>query len=586
MHPRNFTIPTLILLWTVPFFVTAAATAEDRQSENLAVGDDGIIIDTIDVNVVNVEVYVTDKKGNRISGLTQDDFILEVDKKPVGITNFYVVENGVAQGEGLEMLPPAEPVIPGRRQPETPPVPDDQQLHLIVYIDNMNLHPFTRNKAFRFIRTFLRERVSDNDQVMLVTYERSIHERVPFTSDAEIVASALYEIETHSAHAVHFDSDRRDILDAIYEDDERNGLNRVRGRAITYVESLYNDMSFTLRAIDGLVERLAGLPGRKAILYISDGLSMRPGEDIFYALDDRFRNRGSDPGASSMLMEIHRYDMSRDFQRLTTKANTNRVSFYTLDAAGLRTYSYMDASNATANGGAFIDQVHFSNLQNSLVYMANETGGTVILNTNDFTKGLNKVADDFSSYYSLGFSSGSAESGRYHNIQVKVKGQKEKKYRVRHREGFRDKPVSSRMSDGTLAALHFGYQRNALEIEIEFGRGKPEDKGKRFLVPIAVKIPIGKLSFLPQAEFHRGRVRLYVAALDDEGGVSPVQDVPIPIDIPVSEFETAKGQFYKYEMTLQMRRGRQVVAVGVRDEIGATSGFVTRGMTVGSGRGP
>ena len=122
---------------------------------------------------------------------------------------------------------------------------------------------------------------------------------------------------------------------------------------------------------------------------------------------------------------------------------------------------------------------------------------------------------------------------------------------------------------------------NVLFDEIEIGRSEPQEKGRRFLVPISVKIPIGKLSFLEQEQHHRGKIRLYIAALDDEGGLSPVQDVPVPIDIPIQQFETARGQFYKYEMTLQMRRGRQVVAVGVRDEIGAVSGFVTRGLTVG-----
>jgi hypothetical protein len=307
---------------------------------------------------------------------------------------------------------------------------------------------------------------------------------------------------------------------------------------------------------------------------------MRPAEDIFYALDDRFRDRGTSFDGGNSLMEIQRYDLSRDFGRLTSKANANRVTFYTLDAAGLRTYSYMDASNATPGGGAFIDQIHFSNLQNSLVYMAQETGGTVILNTNDFTKGLDRVADDFSSYYSLGFSSGSAESGRYHNIQVKLKD-KGKKYTVRHREGYRDKPMSTRMTEGTLAALHFGVQKNPLDVKIEVGKGLPQEKGRRFLVPISVHIPIGALAFLPQDEFHRGRIRLFVAARDDEGGLSPVQDVPLPIDIPAHQFETAKGQYYKYEMTLQMRRGHQVVAVGVHDEIGAVSGWVTRGVSVG-----
>ena len=593
MQPRSLTIPSIQLPRSraaVSFasvavlmlaFLPCPALADD---EGLQQDDQGIFIETLDVNIVNVEVYVTDKKGNRISGLTQDDFLLEVDRKPVAITNFYAVEEGVARGDGLEALP--EPAEPGRRLPEAPPVPEEQKLHLIVYIDNLNIRPFTRNKAFRFIRGFLRKRLTQGDKVMLVTFERSLKVRHPFTSDSEIVASALYEIETFSGHGVTFDSDRRDILDAIYDVDTTN-LYSVAGRARTYAESLYNDMSFTLRSLEDMVENLAGLPGRKAILYVSDGISMRPGEDIFHALDDKFRdqNYSSINSSGSFLMEAQRFDMSRDFTKLTTKANANRVTFYTLDAAGLRTYSYMDVSNSTAQGGAFIDQVHFSNLQNSLVFMAQETGGKVILNTNDFTKGLDQVGDDFSSYYSLGFSSGNAESGRYHNIQVKLRDKnKSKKWRVRHREGYRDKPISTRMSEGTLAALHYGYQNNPLDVRIEVGQERPQEKGRRFLVPVSVQIPISSIAFLPQTEFHRGRIRLYVAARDEEGGLSPIQDVPVPIDIPVDQFERAQQQMYKYDLTLQMRTGRQVVAVGVHDEIGAVSGFVTRGVSIGPRR--
>ena len=132
--------------------------------------------------------------------------------------------------------------------------------------------------------------------------------------------------------------------------------------------------------------------------------------------------------------------------------------------------------NATPGGGAFIDQVHFSNLQSSIIYMAQETGGTVIMNTNSFADGLNKVADDFDNYYSLGFTSGTVESGRYHGIKVRLKGAlKEKKYKVRHREGYRDKPMETRMADGTIAALHFGYQKNTMGIKIQFGTPQPEE---------------------------------------------------------------------------------------------------------------
>ena len=554
-------ILTLCLLAAAPLW------AQDEESEPLE-GD--VFIDAIDVNVVNVEVFVTDKKGNRITGLTQDDFELYSDRKPIAITNFYAVEGGVARGAAGQLLA-TEPTDPRlRADPDRRLVPEDQRLHLIVYVDNLNLRPFTRNRALRFVRNFLRNRLRPGDEVMLATYERSLHIRHQFTRDPEIISSALYEVEEMSGMGVHADSDRRDILRDIYDAD---GINEIRGRATQYAESLFSDMRFTLDALKDLIDTLAGLPGRKAILYVSDGLPMRAGDDIFHAMYDNFTD-----SSDNVLMDGLRYDLSRNFQELTARANTHRVTFYTIDAAGLRTYSYLDASNNSIGGGSKIDQVHFSNIQSSLRMMASETGGMVLLNSNNYQPMLDRVADDFDTYYSLGFSPSAAESGRYHRFQVKVKGRKG--LVVRTRDGYRDKPVSTRMSEGTLAALHYGYQANPLGIEIEVGDDHTRSGGQ-FLVEVKVRIPIGKLSFLPQEEMHRGRVRLFIGAKDAEGGLAPVQDVPVPIDIPSGEFERAKEQFYQYSVNLLMREGRQVVAVGVRDEIGAVTGFATRGVQIG-----
>ena len=558
----------LLLLLGV-LFVPSLTLAQDVDGE--VVEGEELFAEVVDVNVVNVEVYVTDKKGNPITGLTQDDFQLEVDRQPVAITNFFAVEGGSARtAEGVELMP--EPVDPRLPQEQQPVVPEDQRLHLVIYVDNFNIHPFTRNRVLRNLRSFLRTRLSRGDRLMLVTYDRSLNIRHPFTSDPDIIATALFELEELSGHAIHFDSERRDILRAV---EEAEDIYQVRGRVSQYSESIYSDMRFTLDAAQDLVETLAGLPGRKAILYVSDGLSMRAGEDVFYAMNDKF------PTESSILLDAQRYDLTRRFQSLTGMANANRVTFYTLEAAGLRTYSYMDASNATIGGGARTDQVHFSNLQSSIRFMADETGGMAMTNTNDYTKMLNRMGDDFDNYYSLGFSPAASESGRYKRVRVRVTNQKKRKLEVRHRDGYREKPISTRMADSTLAALHYGYQKDDLPIRLELGDQIRQDSG-HYLVSLLVKIPLGQLSYLPQEEMHRGRVRLFVGAKDEEGGLAPVADVPVPIDIPAAELEAAKGQYFQYEMKLIMRTGRQVVAVGIRDEIGSTSGFITRGMRIGA----
>ncbi len=570
-QPRAGSVVTTAAVFLLLTLGSAVAWAQDGgapASQDPTASEDvtsDFFAEVIDVNVVNVDVYVTGRDGKRVEGLGKDDFELLVDKNPVAITNFYAVEGGgVRSTEGVDTLPEAEQ----RTADPTPPrLPEDQQLHLIVYVDNFNLHPFTRNRALGNVRTFLRSRLHAGDRVMLVSYDRSLHIRHPFTSDPDLIASALFELEELTGHAVHFDSERRDIMNEIYEATE---AYQVRGRAAQYAESLFSDMRFTLDALNEMVESLAGLPGRKGILYVSDGLSMRPGEDVFHAMSEHFQ------GESGVLLEGQRYDLSRNFQALTSRANANRVTFYALEAAGLRTYSYMDASNASFNGGSQVDQVHFNNLQSSLRFMAGETGGFAMVNTNDFGDVLDRMGDDFEHYYSLGFSPASTESGRYHRIEVRLKD-KVRGLKVRHREGFRDKPVTTRMTDGTLAALNYGYERNPLGVELEFGERAPQDNG-HYLVSLKVKIPIGALSFFPQTDQQRGKVRLYVGAMDSEGGVAPVQEVPVPIDIPQAQYEEARSKFYQYEMKLLMRTGRQVVAVGVRDDIGATSGFVSRGV--------
>src|SRR5690349_13266124 len=73
----------------------------------------------IDVRVVNVEVVVTDKQGNRVAGFTPEDFRLKVDGKVVPVEYFNEVRGGSAIAlaesatssvKGLPSLAPGSPV--------------------------------------------------------------------------------------------------------------------------------------------------------------------------------------------------------------------------------------------------------------------------------------------------------------------------------------------------------------------------------------------------------------------------------------------------------------------------------------------
>lgn len=560
-----------------------AAAEDDAASTAVYEGDEAggedmeIFVDTVDVRVVNVDVYVTDKKGNRITGLTKDDFELFEDRRPVEITNFYAMEEGMPvdgpedEAEAAEEAEvPAPPPLTAREE-RAQELPADQRLFLVVYVDNFNIHPLNRNRVLDDLGYFLSTEVQRGDQVMLVTYDRSLHVRRPFTAEPAAIARSLEELENLTGHAPNRAEERRQALERI---SEARSTGQASAYARMHAESVQNDLRFTLGALRDLLDQLSGLPGRKALLYVSDGLPMVPGQDLFHAVPDS-------RGGSRAITDSFQYDASRQFDQLTNAANANRVTFYTIDAAGLRLASSFSAENANPSVNLQVDSVYNSNLQSPLRYMAEETGGVAVVNTNRILPRMKSIADDFNTYYSLGYSPARAGTGRYHDIRVRVKDRKD--LVVRHRQGYRDKSVEAQMTDGTLSALRFGFLNNPLNVRLAFDQPSRKDN-RFFVVPVNVEVPLSEVVFVPRADTYEARLRLYLAALDGDGDTSPVQQVPVPISIPADEMEHARTQLYRYTVPLLMRSGAHQVSVGVRDELASRESYVVDSVRVGPGR--
>jgi VWFA-related protein len=534
---------------------------------------DEIFIDRVNVNVVNIDVYVTDKKGNRITGLTVDDFELYEDKKLVPITNFSEVREGQRVGapeeEKIEELP-VQRTLPGAFVAEE--VPEDQRLYLVVYVDNFNIRPLNRNRILGELRRFLLEKLNPADQVMVISYDRTLHVRQPFTADVRLAAKATMELEMLTGSAVQRDSERRRALDQI-EDADTPFEAQIYAR--TYAQSVENDLTFTLRALKEIVSSLAGLPGRKALLYVSDGIPMVAGQDLYMAIDQKFTRE------STSLMESLNFDFSRKYQELSSVANANRVTFYTLDAQGLQVASNVSAEERGREVGFYADRDRQVNLQTPLRFLADTTGGRAIINTNAVFPGLERVADDFRTYYSLGYTPAHYGDGRYYSLEVKL-SEKRKGLVLRHREGYRDLSAETRMNDGTYAALYYNYQNNPLDVSLAFDDERRRQDGY-FEVPIKVRVPLGKVTLVPRADTYEGRLRIWVGAMDDRG-TSPVQQMPVPISIPQNQIDQAREQYYAYTVTLLMRGGQQRVAVGVRDDLASETSFVARQIVLGGRR--
>lgn len=542
----------------------APKTPEKSKASDVTAG---FIGETVNVSVVNVDVYVTDSKGNRVKGLGRDDFQIFEDGRPMAITNFFAMDEG-KPAVPLLVVPNAEAApAPAPEISANLPNAEDQRLVLLVYVDNVNLRPFNRNRVLKDLRVFLNTKLRRDDLMMLVSYDRSVHVRQQLTSDPSLINSQLVALEKISAQGTHADSERRDALQRI---EEAQNSSEALGYARSYAESQFNDLAFSIDALRDIVNGLAGMPGRKAVLYVSDGLQLIVGQDVYQAVQEKFKD-------TSALTQAYDYDTSRRFRELTSIANANRVTFYTIDAAGLRSYSSISAENQTAGQGVFIDQIQIQNVQSSIRLMADETGGKAIINTNSFLPGLERIADDFRTYYSLGYSPPHSGDGRYHEIKVKLK---KKGLTARNREGYRDKTAETQMNDGTLAALNFPFQSNPLGVDIDFGTPTRRADGF-FVVPVAVRIPLGKLVMIPRETENEASARVFVAAQDTQGGVSEVQQAAVPIRVPNDQVATIGQKYYTYTLSLLMRAGEQKVAVGLRDDVANTTSFVARSLRVG-----
>ncbi len=562
-RPRNsYLIALIALLLAV---ATAAAGQEATPTEEQA---DGVYFDVVDVQVVNLEVFVTDKAGKRVTGLSKDDFEIYEDRKLMPITNFYAVAS--RQGSSAPELPELE--VPNA---ETAPaketaIPPDQRLRLVVYIDNDNIDPLSRNRFFAHLRSFLGSNLKQGDQIAVYTYERALHLRVPLTPEIGLAYESLDEIENLSGRGNSKSAERRDLLRDI---DRAQSRLDVDGRVKMYARSIRTDVEFTIRSLGEMVSSLAGLPGRKAVLYISDGLPLRPGEDIFAAMADRFQ----DP---SVITEAITYDASRDFSELAASANANQVTFYTISAAGLRAHGDAGADTSLSRSYTQIDTVRRLNFAAPLENLAEETGGLSITGTSNFRGGLARIAEDFGGYYSLGYTPAHGGDGRYYKVEVKVK--KRKGLTVRHREGYRAKTPQVRMSELTMAALNYGeVAHNPLELQLEIEQPSLGEE-RLYLLPLLLRLPIRRVVLAPREAMHHGQLKVFLAAIDEEGRLVSIDDQPWPIEVPDDQLERALGMTFAHQVTLTMRPGKHRIAVGVRDELGGEEAVVTREILLGS----
>ncbi len=522
------------------------------------------LLESVDVRVINVDVVVTDRKGNLVRGLTIDDFQVFENGRPVKLTNFYEVAGDAQAPPPVRTAElPATTVTPQQQADE---IPDNMKRRIVFFIDNLSMHPFNRNRVFESMKTFARETLRPGDEAMIATWNRSMKVRVPFTSDSKHIEQTLDVIAGESAFGVHNLSEKRQAESQIREARSHSEAVIV---ARSYAQSVEHDLRQSASSLNALMSTLAGVEGKKVLVLTSEGFPMQPGREMFAYIDDISREKATTWGRSgSSLIEGMNFNSTNVIQSVAKTANANGITLYTLHAGGLVASNEGSAENSRPMSMT-TQQAALSNSTDSLHLLASMTGGLATTSTNNFKGAFDQIQRDLSGYYSLGYRSGTERVDRQRSLEVKMKN---RNHIARSRRSFVEKSIPTEMNDRVVANLFYDSRANDMKILFTTRQPVAVQDGL-FRVPVDIRIPLDSLTLFPQGELHVGGFSVYVVVSNKDGDMSDVSVQNHPLRIPASEIEQTVGKFYTYTVDLVMERGRNRISVGVLDEVSKLTGF-------------
>ncbi len=532
----------------------SGSTAQERPQEPF--------VDAVEVNVVNVEVYVTGADGEPVRGLRPEDFVVYDDGTPVRISNFYV---------GRTIRPPEEPE---ERTAEV--LPPSQRLNLVIYLDDESVRPFGRREAVRKLRDLVDAGTRRGHRFMLVVHGSRLAVPHTFDDPPERLDGLLARFEDSTGGLGALDAEAADIFRTMARTGPEPPARSTDGDFATmdarsllpriefYATAVREQTIARLSALEDLVAALGAMPGRKAVLYMGEGIKTRPGEDLFDAWQLRFPMLARREGVSGY--DASRYGTFDELRGLAARANANLVSFYAVDTGDPVRFATLSAEREGYAAGSQPLLLDRQDMAASLGFLTGGTGGTMVSGGT----GLGSLIADLDSYYSLGFEPEHPGSGGTHGLRVEVK---RPGVRLRYRQAYRVTTPEARMRDRTRAALLLGAGENPLAVEVASESASAGPGGTVELV-VLVKVPLGRLALLPAGSVHRARLAIYIAVKDERGRTSDIGRREFPVQVPNEALLTALGQYAGFTFDLQVRPGTYTVAVTVRDELATSASTV------------
>jgi VWFA-related protein len=390
-------------------------------------------------DAITADVVVLDKDGRPVRGLAKEDFTLLEDGRVQTLVGFEARELTAPNPEAIPRIAVAE----GRVATNTGGSSRRGRTFAFL-VDDLGTEVLPTEEAKKVIASWLNEKADPRDEVTLATTSSSIwwsdridrgrsdllavlgriqgkkpkQPRAEWMSDWEAYRITVYEDVTGASADASPSIPNRlgSTLDRVANRWRENHVctsgcpTTVRARAMELYGAMTRRVQATLHAVERLSQGLAGVRGRKSIVVLSEG----------------FLNDSHQTG----------------FDRAIESSRRGNTAVYFIDLKGLAGLFFYGADQPTEARPNPAD-VSLMSMEEGFLetagteMVAEATGGTSVRNTNDLLGGLERVANESSTYYLLGYQPEKSPDGKWHKLEVKVS---RRGLKVRARRGYQATP--------------------------------------------------------------------------------------------------------------------------------------------------
>ena len=498
-------------------------------------------------NIVLVDVRVWDKAGNPVNDLKPEDFKVYEEGVRQQITSFSVEK--VANLESATAASGAPPIIdlatlPPNTSPEqVAKLVQDRRL-LVLFFDQSSMQPDDLIRALNSAVHFVDAQMTPADLVAVVTYSSDLRIAQNFTNDRKQLDKVLKRIQLGEASS---------LAEAGSEGDaggtSASGAEIVAqdvSAAFTPDETEFNifNTDEKLAAIESLAQMLRGVPGRKSVIHFSSGLQ-RTG-----------------------------VDNQAELRAAEDAANQSNVSLYTVDSRGLVALppggdatASAPAGTALYSGSAVNSQV--TSLQESretLAALSADTGGRTFYDLNDFSSAYQRIQEDNSTYYLLGYSPSNGKSdGRFRRIKVEVDRPGVK---VQSRPGyFAPKNFRQFTREDKEMQLQQAMDLDTPFVDLPMAIGADyfrQADGKYYVV-LSSKIPGSAIEFMKKSDAHQTEFDFAWRATNQAGATIAALRDTLPVKLSPETYQQVVSGNILYEGGFVLPAGQYHLKVVARE---------------------